>query len=215
MGRALVAMVLLALLAACGGGGAPLPAAQAQVPRPVIAVVGDSLSAGYMPGAGARNRLAPELAYTVELRDIGPVVTAAVGGATTQAALSNQVYWLAPVAPQVVVILLGTNDAALNLDRGRSLANVDTIAAAWPGARVVIVSPPRWDEATDPWLAAWAADLQRLALQRGAWYVDAYRASAIGWQCHPDDHHPCADAHRQLGRMVAGAVQSALSAPGP
>lgn len=210
----IIAALMCLALAACGGGGtSPIPEAKADVPRPLIVVVGDSISAAYMPGDGARNRLAPELAYTKELRAIGPVVTAAVGGATTRDALNNQTYWLAPLAPRVVVILLGTNDAVLGMDRAQALANVDAIAAAWPGAKVVLVSPPRWSDKADPWMSAWSQDLQRLALQRNAWFVDAYRASFAGWQCHPEDGHPCEPGHREMGRMVASAVQSALAAP--
>lgn len=70
-----------------------------------------------MPGDGARNRLAPELAYTAELWTIGPVVTAAVGGATTEAARANQVWWLSLLSPQVVVILLGTQRRGARPDR--------------------------------------------------------------------------------------------------
>lgn len=205
--------LLTALLASCGGGGdSPLNSSQAQTEaRPLIVVVGDSISAAYMPGDGARNRLAPELAYTKELRAIGPVVTAAVGGATTRDALNNQTYWLAPLAPRVVVILLGTNDAVLGLSREQALANVDAIASAWPGAKVVLVSPPRWSDRADPWMAAWSQDLQRLALQRGARFVDAYRASFAGWQCNPEDGHPCEAGHREMGRMVAAEVQASLA----
>lgn len=209
----LILLVLALLLAGCGGGGSPLPEAKAQAPRPLIVVVGDSISAAYMPGDGARNRLAPELAYTAELRAIGPVVTAAVGGATTEAARANQVWWLSPLSPQVVVILLGTNDAVLGLDRSAALTNVEAIADAWPSARVVLVAPPRWDAAREPWMAAWADDLKRLAQRRGAGFVDAYAASAAGWQCHPEDHHPCADAHRELGRLVAESVRRTLTQP--
>lgn len=199
------------LLSACGGGGSPLSSAQAQAPKPLIVAIGDSITAGYMPGDGARNRLAQDQAYTAELRPLGQFVTAAVGGATTEAARLNQLWWLSPLSPAVVVVMLGTNDAVLGYSRETALANVTTIVQAWPRAKVVLISPPRWDDARDPWMSAWSADLQRLASASGAQFVDAYAASlAAPWQCSAEDHHPCADAHRQLGRMVATAVQAAL-----
>lgn len=205
-------LILIAalLLAACGGGGSPLPSAEAQAPKPLIVAIGDSITAGYMPGDGARNRLAQDLAYTAELRPLGHFVTAAVGGATTEAARLNQLWWLSPLAPDVVVVMLGTNDAVLGYSREAALANVTTIVQAWPRAKVVLISPPRWDDARDPWMAAWSSDLQRLAQSRGAQFVDGYTASLAGWQCSAEDHHPCADAHRTLGRLVAKAVQDAL-----
>lgn len=204
-------ILTLLLLAGCGGGGdSPVNSAQAQAPRPLIVVIGDSITAGYIPGDGARLRLAQDEAYTRELRALGPVITAAVGGATTQAAKVNQLQWLAPLAPDVVVILLGTNDAAQNADRAASLANVSAIAQAWPKARVVIVAPPRWDASLDPWLSAWSVELAGLAKSHRAQFVDAYAASAAGWQCSSEDFHPCEPAHRKMGRMVSDAAQRAL-----
>lgn len=204
------ALLILAalLLAACGGGGYEAQAAPA---RPLFVAIGDSITAAYMPGSGARNRLAPELAYTAELRALGEVVTAAVGGSTTEAAAVNQVYWLAPLRPDVVTILLGTNDAVYSLSRPTALQNVIRIAEAWPGARVVLISPPRWSIKTDPWMTAWSRDLQQLATSRGWQFVDAYAAStAENWQCSTEDFHPCEPAHRKLGRMVSDAAKRAL-----
>lgn len=213
--RSFLAGLSAALLSACGGGSdAPLNSSQAQVPKPLIVAVGDSLTAAYMPDGGARLVLDQARSYTAELKPLGRVVTAAVGGSTTEAARTNQLHWLAPLVPDVVVVMLGTNDAAYQLDRTASLANMDAIVTAWPKARVVIVSPPHWDTSTDPWMSGWSQDLKRLAAQRGARFVDVYAESLRRpWQCVTDDHHPCADAHREIGQMVAAAVQAALSHP--
>ena len=208
----IIAFTAVALLTACGGGGGPLPAAQAQPPAPLIGAFGDSLTACYMAHDGARLQLVPELCYLRELRAIGPVRTAAVGGASTADARANQLHWLEPLRLDVVVILLGTNDAVRNLPREAALANVDAIVTRWPLAKVVIVSPPRWDAASDPWMSAWSRDLSGLAQRRGAEFVDAYAASqAENWQCSIEDFHPCEQGHRRMGAMVSGAVRHALT----
>lgn len=211
MRRALVVGLAALLLAACGGGG-PLPAAQADPRPPLIGAFGDSLTACYMAHDGARNLLVPELCYLRELRAIGPVRTAAVGGASTADARANQLHWLEPLPLDVVVILLGTNDAVRNLPREASLANIAAIADRWPLAKVVIVAPPRWDAASDQWMSAWSRDLQRFANARGAQFVDAYAASQVeNWQCSLEDFHPCEQGHRRMGAMVSDAIRHALA----
>ena len=195
------------LLLACGGGG-PIPEARASQPRPLTVVIGDSITAGYIPTAGAL-QLRQDLSYTADLP--GDVITAAVGGASTSAALSGQVEWLRGIPADVVVILLGTNDAAQGVDRAQALDNVRKIAQAWPRARLVIVSPPRWDSSLDAWLAPWSADLRAFADGSGARFVDLYAASRPDWFCHATDRHPCAPAHREMGALIRSSVQGALA----
>lgn len=179
--------------------------------KPLIVGIGDSIMAGYMPGDGARNHLVQDKSFLKELKSIGAVITAAVGGATTELAKNNQLYWLAPLNPQVVVIMLGTNDAVYQIDHATSLANVDAMIQKWPSAKVVLVSPPRWDSNLDPWLLTWSNNLRAHALLRNVLFVDGFTASAAGWQCHPEDHHPCEPGHRALGNLVASAVRNALT----
>ncbi|MDI4633283.1 SGNH/GDSL hydrolase family protein [Pelomonas sp. V22] len=209
--KTLPAMCLVAaaacLLLACGGGG-PIPEAKASQPRPLTVVIGDSITAGYIPTAGAL-QLRQDLSYTADLP--GDVVTAAVGGASTSAALSGQVEWLRGIPADVVVILLGTNDAAQGVDRQQALTNVRRIAQAWPRARLVIVSPPRWDQSLDSWLGPWSTDLRAFAEESGARFVDLYAASRSDWFCHPTDHHPCANAHREIGALIRSSVQGVLA----
>jgi len=193
------------LLAGCGGSPSPIPEAAAATRRPLTVVIGDSITAGYIPTAGVL-QLRQDLSYTADVAQLGDVVTAAVGGASTQAALGTQVPWLRSLPADVLVIMLGTNDAVLQLDRAKALSNVSAIADAWPKARLVLVAPPYWDAAAAPWLAAWASDLRALAAARGARFVDAYTASRSDWLCHPTDHHPCEAAHREIGAMVRAAA---------
>lgn len=150
--------------------------------------------------------LRQDLSYTSELSQAGDVYTAAVGGASTEAALGTQPQWLAGVDPDVVVIMLGTNDAVLGMDRGQALRNVIDIADKWARARVVLVAPPKWDAMANAWLDPWSADLRALAAARGARFVDAFASSRPEWLCHPVDKHPCEVAHREIGKMVLKEV---------
>lgn len=160
-----------------------------------------------MPQGGAVLRLRQDLAYTADLP--GEVFTSAVGGATTEAARFTQPGWLKPIPADVLVVMLGTNDAVLGLDRAQALRNVSAIADGWPGARLVLVAPPGWDDKANPWLDAWAADLRTLAGQRGARFVDLYAASKNAqWLCHEYDRHPCASGHREMGRLVSQAIKN-------
>lgn len=203
-------LLICILLAACGGGGDPIPEARAEPPRPVIVVIGDSITAGYMPHDGAALQLRQDLAYTSELADLGHVATAAVGGATSAAA-RYQAEWLAPLPADVVVVMLGVNDADKGMARADSLTNVRAIAATWPRAKLVLVSPPSWGTGIDAWLADWERDLQAYALTSGAAMVPIYSASlSRSWRCHATDRHPCAAGHREIGAAVAAAVRASL-----
>lgn len=200
----LYCVLAFAVLSGCGGG--PITEAKASPPRLLTVVIGDSLTAGYIPTSGVL-QLRQDLSYTADLAPIGDVVTAAVGGATTAAVLGTQVPWLRGLPADVVVITIGANDAIQGLDRGQALLNVTKIADTWPRAKLVLVAPPRVGMAADAWLLAWAADLQALANSRGAQFVDAYAASRAEWLCLPPDPHPCAPAHREMGALVRGAIE--------
>lgn len=202
------ALLLALLLTACGGGGdSPLSTAQAQPVAPLIVVYGNSETAGMMPYQGFV-QVRQDLTYTAELRALGQVVTAAVGGHSTADAVASQLPRLGAVPASHVVVMLGTNDAVRGLSIESAQANINTIAAAYPRAKLILVVPPYWDELTRPWFEQWRSTLQVMALVKGAQIVDAYTPSltAKGWQCHAD-HHPCEPAHREIGRMVAAAVK--------
>lgn len=218
--RTLIALCLALAAAGCGGGGgdAPINTAQAQTqPRRVHLGIGDSLMSGYIPGDGLSQRLAQRESFMRELEALGQVVGAPVGGATTRAALENQVMWaLTPFdpsmpapRPDVVVIMLGTNDAVSGVPRAEALANMRAILARFPGSIRVIVSPPHWSEPADEWMGPWSRDLQALAAETGSRFVDAYAASLArpGWQCTVNNRHPCEPAHREIGAMVLAALK--------
>lgn len=223
--RTLLALCLALATAACGGGGdAPINSSQAQTAPParVVLGIGDSIMAGYIPGDGVSERLAWEDSFVQDLRPLGRVIGAPVGGASTAAALTNQVAWAktpfdpaaAVLAPDVVVVMLGTNDAVMGVPRAQALDNVRQILEHYPRSVRILVSPPHWSEDADPWMAAWSADLRGLALASGAEFVDAYSASLTrpGWQCTVNNRHPCVVAHRDIGAMVLDAAKRALKA---
>lgn len=209
-------------LAGCGGSDAPVNSAHAQAQPPTPAArrvlgIGDSIMAGYIPGDGVSERLAPGESFMRELAPLGEVVSAPVGGASTDAALRNQVAWattpfdpaLPAVEPGIVVVMLGTNDAVMGVPLAISIDNVRQILERFPTSVRVLVSPPHWSEDTDPWMAAWSSGLSDLARRNGAIFVDAYTPSLArpGWQCTVNNRHPCEPAHREIGRLVAAAIQ--------
>lgn len=219
MRRSIILIAAALALSACGGGGdQPINTAQAQAsqPRRVVLGIGDSIMAGYIPGDGLSQRLAQHESYMRELEALGQVVGAPVGGASTQAALTNQVAWALtpfdpsapPPPPDIVVIMLGTNDAVTGVPRHEALANMRAIVARFPTSVRVIVSPPRWSEPADEWMAPWARDLQALAAETGSRYVDAYTPSLTRpWQCTINNRHPCKAAHREIGALILAAIK--------
>lgn len=219
-------IAVAAALPACGGGeDFPFNASQAQTaPQSVrrILGIGDSIMAGYIPGDGVSQRLAQQESFMRELAPFGQVVGSPVGGASTKAALDNQVAWAmlpfdpasSVVPPDIVVIMLGTNDAVLGASRAESLSNVKAILASFPNSIRVVASPPHWSEAADAWMGPWARELQALASETGSYYADTYTPS-LGrpWQCTTNNRHPCEAAHREMGRLIAATVKTALAKP--
>jgi lysophospholipase L1-like esterase len=213
-------ILCLALLAGCGGSDSPLNSSQAQTvppPQRVILGIGDSIMAGYIPGDGLSQRLAQRKSFLLELEPLGFVIGSPVGGASTAAALSNQVAWattpfdpsatLSP--PAVVVVMLGTNDAVTGITRAEALENMRKIVASFPNSVRVIVSPPHWSAPADEWMAPWSRDLQALAADTGSLFVDAHTPSLTrSWQCTLNNRHPCENAHREIGRLIADALKS-------
>lgn len=200
-------LAFLLLLSACGGGTGPIPEASAAESPGVIAVFGDSITTGMMPHEGVV-QLRQDLSYTSDLVAVGKVVTAAAGGASTADAAGLQLTRLKPLSPKHVVIMLGTNDALRGFTLEASKLNVIKIAETYRSARIVLVSPPYWDKLASSWLEAWNLELKTLAKDRGWLWVNVYGASVNEWQCSADDHHPCENAHRAMGRLIADAIRA-------
>jgi lysophospholipase L1-like esterase len=185
--RALALAIALLVLA--------VPAAQAQMPSPVL-VVGDSLAVGMKP-------------YLGELLSSSEVVWDARSGRTTPEGLTRLRARLREVAPQTVVVSLGTNDGpdpARFADRiHRALAAIPTSACiVWPD----INRPPRKGRyhALNRVLAQAAAQDPRMVL------VHWDRAVLRGSVALPDGLHPDAAGFRYRSLMVAGAIARGCAA---
>jgi lysophospholipase L1-like esterase len=185
--RALALAIALLVLA--------VPAAQAQMPSPVL-VVGDSLAVGMKP-------------YLGELLGSSEVVWDARSGRTTPEGLTRLRARLREVAPQTVVVSLGTNDGpdpARFANRiHRALAAIPTSACiVWPD----INRPPRKGRyhALNRVLAQAAAQDPRMVL------VHWDRAVLRGSVALPDGLHPDAAGFRYRSLMVAGAIARGCAA---
>lgn len=137
---------MLGLLAAGLGESAP----QAAPSRPVLLVVGDSLSAEYglERGSGWVNLLQQRLARD---RSSFEVVNASISGDTTSGGRSRLPALLAQHKPAVVIIELGGNDALRGLPLAMTRDNLQAMAAAakGAGARVLIAGmqvPPNYGQ---------------------------------------------------------------------
>ncbi|ROR35199.1 arylesterase [Inmirania thermothiophila] len=135
--RRLPLIVLALVLAAAGAGG-----------RPVLLVLGDSLSAGYglAPGQGWVDLLGRRLA---ERGYPHRVVNASVSGETSGGGLERLPALLARHRPAVVVVELGGNDGLRGLGLERTRANLAAVVrrARAAGARVLLVGmrlPPNY-----------------------------------------------------------------------
>ncbi len=189
--------------AAAQGPARPVPAA-----RPVLLVVGDSLSAEYglARGTGWVALLEARLAREPQAATRAvKVVNASISGETTSGGLSRLPALLALHKPQTVVIELGGNDALRGLPLPTTQANLTAMARAAraAGAQVLIVGmavPPNYgrqygEDFTR--LFATVARAQKAALVPFllAGVADVPNADAL---FQPDRIHPKAAAHPRM-----------------
>jgi lysophospholipase L1-like esterase len=185
--RAIALALALALLA--------VPAAQAEMPSPVL-VVGDSLAVGMKP-------------YLGPLLGSSEVVWDARSGRTTPEGLVRLRARLREVTPQTVVISLGTNDGP---DPARFASRIHSALAAIPaGACIVwtdINRPPRKGRyhGLNRVLEQAASQDPRVVLVH---WNRAVRQHAVSL---PDGLHPDAAGFEYRSRMVAGAIARGCTA---
>jgi acyl-CoA thioesterase-1 len=121
-------LLLLALLA----GLALPPGARAQAAEPVIAVLGDSLAAGF--GLAAEAAFPARLEAGLRARGVAVrVINAGVSGDTSAGGLARLDWTLdgSPgLVPDLVIVELGSNDALRGLDPAETLVNLDAILTA-------------------------------------------------------------------------------------
>ena len=182
--RAWLAAIVVAAL------GAFSPAAQAQ--PFTIAVLGDSLAAGYgLPSALAfPARL--EAALKSAGRDV-KVINAGVSGDTT-AGGKARLDWTLADKPDLIILELGGNDALRGLPPEQTEANLDAMLQRIKQAKVKVLlagmlAPPNWGREYGD---AFKAIYPRLAAKHGVklypFFLDGVAADAALNQ--PDGIHP-------------------------
>lgn len=191
------ALAALALLLTAPGGPGFNPAHAQPAPRPVVMVLGDSLSAGYGLPAGRgwvdllRARVAREAPGL-------SVVNASISGETTLGGRNRLGRLLEQHRPAVVVVELGANDglrgAALDAVRDNLTAIVAASRAA--GAEVLVVGmrlPPNYGADYGRRFHALFGEVARA--QRAHWVPFLLEAFAERRELFQDDGiHPVAEA---------------------
>jgi len=130
------ALVLLAVLAACGGGQPKLPRL---APDAVVLAFGDSLTFGTGANAGE--------SYPVRLEALigRKVVASGVPGETTSGGLARLPAAMEEAKPQLVILCEGGNDFLQKLGDAQAENNIRAMIriARARGAQVVLVGVPK------------------------------------------------------------------------
>ena len=178
-------------LAAWSGGNAMAAG------RPVLLVMGDSLSAGY--GLDTGSGWVALLQKRLQDRHMDwKVVNASISGETTAGGVSRLPSLLGRDQPKVVVVELGGNDALRGLSLAATESNLRSIVSACQlsGARVLLVGmriPPNYGPA---YTKGFEAIFPRVAQMQHTPLVPFLLAGVVG---HPDwfqsdNIHPTARA---------------------
>ncbi|AGA90347.1 lysophospholipase L1-like esterase [Thioflavicoccus mobilis 8321] len=170
--------------------------------RPVILILGDSLSAGYglvHPSDGWVAML------EARLRETGSqyrVVNASISGETTAGGLTRLPALLEREGPELVIIQLGANDGLRGLDLDRMATNLHELIerSRSAGSRVLLVGnrlPPNYGAA---YTQRFQAVFEAVAAEARVPLVPALLAGvAEHWDLmQPDGVHPTARAQPQL-----------------
>lgn len=182
----------------------PVQRARAQAIKPVLLIVGDSLSAEYGLARGTGWVALLEKRLAAEKLD-WRVVNASISGETTSGGRSRLAALLKEHRPRVVLVELGGNDAlrGLPLDMTRNNLTEMTRAAKAAGAQVLIAGmamPPNYGRAYgEAFLALFGAvaKAEKTALVPFflAGVADVPNADEL---FQPDRIHPKAEAHPKL-----------------
>ena len=215
--------------AASSGAGADADATAAESADPAastqpgpsaqtVACIGDSITEGYglaSPGTDAWPAVLQGLlgkGWNVvnlgvsgsTLMDEGPLPYRATGKVETAKQL----------APDVVFIMLGTNDAGSSVwneasYRAQLEALVDEMAASAPDARLVLMAPPRTfyepeynaflDEVIGGTIRSIMAET---ASAKGATFVDLFALTESHPRWFPDDLHPNEEGHQAIAQHI-------------
>jgi acyl-CoA thioesterase-1 len=210
---ALRAILVIAALMFCIGATAAT--------RPVVLVLGDSLSAEYgLPrDTGWVKLLADRLASSAGSRAQYSVVNASISGETTRGGRTRLPALLDQHAPAVVVIELGANDGLRGLPLDAMRDNLRQMAAASQaaGARVLLVGmqiPPNYGRSYSDRFAATFAEVagaQKTALV--PFLLDGFAAQLDLFQA--DRIHPNERAQPRMLDNVWKALRPLLAQAAP
>jgi acyl-CoA thioesterase-1 len=190
----------------------PTAVVQTPVPATTIAVLGDSLAAGYnLPESESFPAVAEEL-----LRERGHdvrVLNAGVSGDTTAGGL-NRLDWILQQAPQILVVELGGNDAL----RGQPLDNIEANLrqivrrARHQGAQVLLLGMDLPTNYGPEYGQGFAAIFEHVARDEGATLVPGF-VREVGLDpnlLQPDGLHPTAEGQRRLATSLVPALEQML-----
>ena len=217
-----ICVIATLILAGCGDKAtvASAPAATPPAPatdtpvtdsRPVIVMLGDSLTAGYQLASG--EALPAAIQRDLDAADIqAKIVNAGVSGDTTADGLNRFDFSVTALHPALVVIALGANDfldrfppetPRKNLAAILDKAKADHIPAALLG-----VSLPKGAGAADSREAEYAAIYPSLAKEYGVpYYPDMLGAIAGKPQLIKGDGvHPTAEGVEAMASAITGFI---------
>jgi acyl-CoA thioesterase-1 len=134
--NSLLVTILLCLSATAHAQSTPAQSTPAQSTPVKLAILGDSLAAGYgvKPGQSVPARL--EAALKAQGRNVA-VINHGVSGDTTAGGL-DRVDWMLADKPDIVMVELGANDALRGLDPAAAERSLDAIIAKLKAAGVTV-----------------------------------------------------------------------------
>jgi acyl-CoA thioesterase I len=203
-----VALLVVAALAA--------PVVQAGA-EPIVAVLGDSLTAGF--GVAADEAYPARL--EARLRREGyayRVVNAGVSGDTTAGGL-RRVDWVLRARPEVVIVALGGNDGLRGLPVAATRANLVAIVGRLreAGVRVLLAGmlmPPNYGEA---YTREFARMFPEVARQAGVAFMPFLLdgVATDPWLNQADGIHPNAAGHAVMADRLWPYLEPLLDRKGP
>ncbi|MEJ2580363.1 MAG: arylesterase [Acidobacteriota bacterium] len=190
----------------------PTAAAPTPTSATTIAVLGDSLGAGYgLPEIEAFpavvQRLLRERGHDVQ------VLNASVSGDTTAGGV-NRLEWDLQQTPEILVVELGGNDAL----RGQPLENIEANlrqivrGAGERGARVLLLGMDLPTNYGPDYSREFASIYERVALEEGATLVPGFMRE-VGLDLdllQPDGLHPTAEGQLRLARSLVPPLERML-----
>jgi acyl-CoA thioesterase-1 len=190
----------------------PAVAAPAPIAATTIAVLGDSLGAGYgLPETEAFPAVVEEL-LRERSHDVR-VLNAGVSGDTTAGGL-NRLDWILQLSPEILVVELGGNDAL----RGQPLDNIEANLrqivrrARERGARVLLLGMDLPTNYGPDYGRGFAALYERVARDEGVTLVPGFMRE-VGLDpglLQPDGLHPTTEGQRLLATSLVPALEQML-----